>query len=632
MAQLAGESTARFPTAAATRPAVREWLASSAARLCATGAAIFVRQGDELKLFGALPEDAPPDPGLIDAARHAFRDQSVVRRAGDSPSVAGADVAVHAAFRARIFGRPAAVAFALRVPAEDTDDAIIAWIAPRVLKRAEDVATPLLALAAQAPSEGAPAVDSEQNRRGGSAGERVADAASPLLLEQSAVISTLAAVMDQRELRRSLHAFANRVAQSWSCLRVTIGLVRSQRIAIEAVSGTADFDARSALMVDITQALEETRAAASLIAVPAREGDDAPPQGHAVLAAVLKAPALVSLPLVDNGRVVGAVLLERDREFSAQERQQLARVALLLGPVIALKVLEAMGPAQWLKRFAQRYLAVLLGGEHLGWKLGAIAAAVFVLWSSLHTQVFRVDADASIEASVQRSVVAGIPTFLSEVDKKAGDVVREGDVLARLDVESLQLERINWVGELDKLATEYRVNLSQRDRSNIRVLEARSAQAKSRIDLLDAQIARATLRAPIDGVVVSADLSQVLGAPVERGQVLFEVASLDDYRLVLMVDEADIGWVQIGQRGNLRLRSLADQSFAFSVSAITPVSNVGGGANLFRVEGTLAAPTADLRPGMGGVAKIDVEEKPIGWIWTRAFVDWLRVLAWKYGW
>ena len=622
----------RVPDAAPPAPPVLQaWLASRAQRVGAASAAILVRQGDETQLLGVLPEDGPTESGVIDAARQALQDQYVVRRAGDTGGAQRTHVQVCVGFKARLFGKSAAVAFALEVPADKTDAAIIAEIAPQLFREKNVRAEPSPTLASPVPAERVPAVSSPDNTPD-SAAENPADAASSLVLEQRAVISTLAATMDQRELRRALHAFANGVAQNWRCLRVTIGLVRSQRVVIEAVSGEVDFDARSALMVDVKQALEETRAAASVIVLPPFDRSDVPPQGHTVLAELLKIPALLSLPLVDGDRVVGALLLERDREFSAEEERQLQRMALLLGPVVALKMLEAMAPTQWLWRFAQRYLEGLLGGTRLGLKLAAIAALLIALWSSFYTQTFRIGAEASIEASVQRAVVAGIPTFLAEVDKKAGDVVRQGDVLAQLDVESLRLERIQWVGELDKLAKEYRANLAQRDRSNIRILEARSTQAKTRIDLIDAQMARATLRAPIDGVVISGDLSQTLGAPVERGQVLLEVASLDDYRLVLMVDEADIGWVQVGQTGALRLRSLPDRSFAFSVSAITPVSTAEHAANRFRIEATLTAAAEGLRPGMEGVAKIDIEQKPIGWIWTRSFFDWLRVVTWKYRW
>ena len=290
-----------------------------------------------------------------------------------------------------------------------------------------------------------------------------------------------------------------------------------------------------------------------------------------------------------------------------------------------------MSSLEWLNRLTKKHLRSLLGSSKIGLKLGFIGLLGFVVWSSLYTTMFKVDAKAEIEARVQRAVVAYAPSYLSQVERKAGDIVKEGDVLAQLDVEDLQLDRIKWVGELDKLTKEYRANLAQRDRSNIRILEARRSQAQSQIDLLDAKIKRATLRAPIDGVVVSGDLSQVVGSPVEQGQLLFEVASLEEYRLSLLVDEADIGWVKIGKQGNLRLRSLPDQSFPFSITEITPVSESKENANLFRVEASLAELPATFRPGMHGFAKIEVEPRAIGWIWTRSFVNWFRIQAWKYG-
>ena len=240
-------------------------------------------------------------------------------------------------------------------------------------------------------------------------------------------------------------------------------------------------------------------------------------------------------------------------------------------------------------------------------------------------------AEARIDANVQRAVVANLDSFLNSVEKRAGDIVGQGDVLARLDTEELQLERIRWVGEYDKLVKEYRATLAQRDRSNVRVIEARRDQAQTQIDLIDAQLQRAVLRAPIDGVVVSGDLSQMLGSPIERGQLLFEVAALDDYRLILMVDETDVGWVEEGSRGKLRLRSLPEDVFEFEVTAITPVSEPGEGANRFRIEANPIGLPPALRPGMEGVAKIDIDSRPIGWIWTRSFYHWLRMQLWRVG-
>lgn len=689
----------------------------------ASGAVLLLRQGQDSEIVGIVPQDDEPDAGLVALANRAINEHRVVERIGEPGKGKNAHVSVNVAFTLRVLGRPAAAAFALRVPAKKSDAEIVADIAPEILRRAEDAvavsadwlaARPLSGLAdavtaaeadgqsdaepdsdepRSASGEAAPAtppeilspggaesdgtaadladarrplVESSMNAdtgriaadtaaatgadqegaadasstaplappepRGDRAeGRPAADAKTALLTEQSAVIAALATVLDQRDFAQSLHAFVNGIARNWGCLRASIGLVRGQRIVIEAVSGVVDFDRKSALMVDIGQALQETHAAASVIVLPAEQGGEAPPQAHVALAAQLKNPALLSLPLVDGEHVIGAVLFERDHAFSDMEQLQLQRMALLLGPVIALKRLESLGSLHWLKRFVRRQLQAVFGSSGLSWKLALIAACLFAVWSAFYTQLFKVDAEAIIEASVHRAVVANIPSFLSEVEKKAGDIVHEGDILAQLDAEDLELERIKWVGERDKLAKEYRANLAQRDRSNVRVLEARRAQAESQIDLLDTQIERATLRAPIDGVVISGDLAQAVGTTVERGQLLFEVASLEDYRLILMVDEADIGWVELGQKGNLRLRSLPDQSFPFVVSAVTPVSEAGDGANRFRVEATLSGVPDSLRPGMGGVAKIEVEPRAIGWIWTHSFVSWLRFQSWKYG-
>ena len=71
-------------------------------------------------------------------------------------------------------------------------------------------------------------------------------------------------------------------------------------------------------------------------------------------------------------------------------------------------------------------------------------------------------------------------------------------------------------------------------------------QVQSEMALLDDQLAHTRVLSPFDGIVVSGDLSQSLGSPVEKGKVLFEIAPLDSYRIVLEVDERDIADVRVG--------------------------------------------------------------------------------------
>lgn len=162
------------------------------------------------------------------------------------------------------------------------------------------------------------------------------------------------------------------------------------------------------------------------------------------------------------------------------------------------------------------------------------------------------------------------------------------------------------------------------------VAAAQQDQAQAQLALVEERLARATLTAPFDGIVVVGDLSQLLGSPVELGKVLFEVAPLDAYRVVLNVDERDIAELGLGQRGELALAGMPYERLPFTVRQITPISTPQDGRNFFRVEAQLERATVRLRPGMEGIGKVEVGERKLIWIWTHTLVEWLRLASWRW--
>ena len=50
----------------------------------------------------------------------------------------------------------------------------------------------------------------------------------------------------------------------------------------------------------------------------------------------------------------------------------------------------------------------------------------------------------------------------------------------------------------------------------------------------------------------------------------------------------------------------------------------------FRVEARLDGLHTGLRPGMDGVAKIDIGERSLLWIWTHSALEWLRMAWWAW--
>jgi multidrug efflux pump subunit AcrA (membrane-fusion protein) len=142
---------------------------------------------------------------------------------------------------------------------------------------------------------------------------------------------------------------------------------------------------------------------------------------------------------------------------------------------------------------------------------------------------------------------------------------------------------------------------------------------------------RSRVESPIDGIVVSGDLSQQLGTPVEKGKTLFEIAPLNQYRIAIQTDERDLRYVAVNQHGLLALSSMPADHRGFTVTRITPIAQAKDGENQFRVEATLDDPPGqDLRPGMEGVAKIETGPHNLVWVWTHLLIDWLRLTAWKW--
>ncbi len=129
---------------------------------------------------------------------------------------------------------------------------------------------------------------------------------------------------------------------------------------------------------------------------------------------------------------------------------------------------------------------------------------------------------------------------------------------------------------------------------------------------------------------MSGDLSQMIGASVQRGQVLFEVAPLDSYRVILNVDEREIGRVETGQTGELVVSALPNEALSFRVDKITPIADAQSGRNVFRVEGLIVDSPQHLRPGMEGIGKIEIGRHNLAWIWLHPLVDWLRIWSWHW--
>ena len=444
-------------------------------------------------------------------------------------------------------------------------------------------------------------------------------------------LDLIACVLEREPAKAAYIALASELATKLGGERVSLGFYERNEIRLEAVSHSARFDSRSALARSIKAAMEEAIDAEKTVGDPNQDLSTAA-SAHRALRQEQGSGGVATVLLAHQGEAVGAITVESraDEPLNRGQIDRLEEAAAVLGSVLALRRSDARPAFRKAADAIAEKAERLAGPSHPGAKLVAagLLAAVFVL--AILPGTHRVAAPARLEGTIQRAVVAPIEGYVAESRARAGDIVRKGQPLGAIDDVDLQLERRKWSGRHAQYEKEYRAALADGDRAEVRILRARLDEAAAELALREEQISRTQLVAPFDGVVAQGDLSRSLGSPVERGEVLFEVAPLDRYRIVLEIDEADISSLRRGQPGRLTLSALPGRHFDLIVERIVPVAVAEEGRNFFHAEARLEEPISALRPGMEGVGKVEVGSRKMLWIWTHSLWDWVRLSVWRW--
>lgn len=448
-----------------------------------------------------------------------------------------------------------------------------------------------------------------------------------------AVLDLVATALSHERFLAAAAALATELATRLACDRVAVGIVRRGQCEVAALSHSAQRDAQMNLVRAIGAAMDEAVDQGQVLCHPAT-GHSVPLVSveHARLLERQGNGAVLTIPLPAGGAFYGALLLERPKgeTFGDADTELCKSVALAVGPMLDAKRRQDRSAARKLLDALHAQAAALLGPRHFKRKLAAVAAALLAALLAFGTGEYRVTADAAVEGSVRRLITAPVDGYLASVDVRPGDTVAEGQLLGSFDDRDLELERLQVATQRTELVARAQEATARGARAEAQVMAAQIEQSDARLALLDEQLARMQVRAPWAGLVVSGDLSQNLGAPLERGATMFEVAPLDGYRVVLEVDEHDVAELAQGQRGALVLAALPSAPLELEVRRVTPVAAVADGRNVFRVEAALDGADARLRPGMRGVAKVSIAERRLVFIWTHEAVRWLRLELWAW--
>ncbi|MEM8693753.1 MAG: HlyD family efflux transporter periplasmic adaptor subunit [Pseudomonadota bacterium] len=444
----------------------------------------------------------------------------------------------------------------------------------------------------------------------------------------------VAIVLEQRKFARAGSALVTELASRLGFEQVALGFVRRKRIRITALSHASGFGNRMNLVRDIGLAMDEALDQQDIILHPVPEvWDYRVTRMHADLARAHDFGSVLTVPLQVDGDMIGALTMERpaDNPLDQETVELVDVIASLVAPILhqqrkndrwlISKVFDSLG----------QMLVALLGPKYFWRKLATLAMIAAVYFGATVTSTFTISAPSRVEGSIQRTIVAPFSSYIQTESVRAGAEVEAGETLATLNDRDLRLERLRWTTARNQREIEFDRALATGERAEANIIRSQIQQADAQLALLDEQLERTLIRAPFDGVLVSGDLSQLVGTAVDRGQELFKIAPLNSFRVVLDIDETDVSFMNTGMSGQLRLSTSPDTPLFFTVEQVTPVSIQRDGRNFFEVEATLDTAPDWVRPNMEGVARVGIDERLVVSIWTRRLVNWVKMVAWRYG-
>jgi multidrug efflux pump subunit AcrA (membrane-fusion protein) len=241
-----------------------------------------------------------------------------------------------------------------------------------------------------------------------------------------------------------------------------------------------------------------------------------------------------------------------------------------------------------------------------------------------------------LQPRVKYSVAVPFDGLIGSVPKgaEAGRPVHQGDLLVQMDTQEANLRLLDSQAKLNQALKERDENQKNGKLAEAKQAEFRAQQAQATLDLARYDLDRSRIVSPIDGMIIAGDLSDKIGAAVKTGELLFQVAPLEDMVVVARVSDRDIGLVhgeysQAGPTGgDIATKAFPARTFPFVVERIVPLALPKDGKNAFEVRGRLSGSAEWLKPGMEGYAHFDTGKHSLMWIGTRRIRDQLRLWLW----
>jgi HlyD family secretion protein len=139
---------------------------------------------------------------------------------------------------------------------------------------------------------------------------------------------------------------------------------------------------------------------------------------------------------------------------------------------------------------------------------------------------------------------------------------------------------------------------------------ARIGQAEANLSAIETDLRKAVIRSPINGIVLDrqVDPGQTVAAAFQTPTLFTLAEDLTRMKLIVDVDEADIGNVRPGQSAHFRVDAYPDKAFESKVKEVRSTPKTSNGVVTYQTVLTVDNSARLLQPGMTATAEITVTQ------------------------
>ncbi|MBW1765760.1 MAG: efflux RND transporter periplasmic adaptor subunit [Deltaproteobacteria bacterium] len=459
---------------------------------------------------------------------------------------------------------------------------------------------------------------------------RVARQAKSDVVQFAEALDLMILLNAEKRYMAAAMTFCNELASRYRCDRVSLGWLKGAYVRLQVISHMERFEKKMDAVQTLEATMEEAFDQDEEILWPRPEGSQFVVRDHEAFSREQGSRYIVSLPVRLDDNPVGVVTCERSNDSFSEEDVRGLRVFC---DQSARRLSDLKKSDRWfgarMTTSIKESLSKLLGIEHTFAKLVGLlicVALAFLIFGNLN---YRIEATFLLKTDDLVYLPTPFDGYIHEVHVKVGDNVLKSDPLLSLDTSELLLEESTTIANQNRYSREAEKARAQNALADMKIALALEAQARARLKLVRYHINHAQVKAPFSGIVVEGDLNELLGAPVRKGDVLFKVARIEKMYAELKVDERDIHELVEGATGEIALVSRPDQKFPVRVQRIDPVAVTEEEGNIFIIRAFFPEKVVNWwRPGMSGIAKINVGKRNILWIITHRTIDFLRIFFW----